>query len=569
MFMRRYILLLFAALLALLAPAPVFAASPSDIGGDDLARDITGSCFVSVPPDEAGYIPGTGALHDGDLKTYMRLPESGPDRWTGELRGEAAQGVYIQWEYAPERWTLEAADSRGSVLLSDERGGTGYIQEFVPLPEGTVNFSIIQPGGIERPLSMLELSVWSRGALPDTVHCWDPTPTQCELMVISAHQDDEMLFFGGVLPYYAGEKQLDTVVVYMADCGSRRLHEALNGLWVCGVRQYPVFIMKPDVKSLSISSARRTWDEQEITDIITRLFLIYKPQVVVTHDINGEYGHGQHMLTALCTQRALIECENADYAKSLLSEEELEAGYGPYAVPKCYLHLWEENETVMDWQSLWLDRLGMTAADAASRGYDEHVSQHRWYDGVYFGGEYDCARFGLYHTYAGKDMLGGDLFENITPRIQNPAEVPEPPAGSFTPYGHSGFVYTGSDSGGDTVYIRYGTVEDQTGWYMCDRTGALVYSGGEAVPYRGDILSVIGSVFSPDPPVQQDDPAGGDIYDNTLLGSRFFRIVRTVTGGEPAAVLAAFIVFFIAILMIIILIFKALIRGGRRRRKRA
>ncbi|MBQ8080714.1 MAG: PIG-L family deacetylase [Clostridia bacterium] len=60
------------------------------------------------------------------------------------------------------------------------------------------------------------------------------------MLLLSAHPDDELLWFGGTLPTYAGERGKQVQLVYLAHGDARRKNELLDGLWTCGVHAYPV-----------------------------------------------------------------------------------------------------------------------------------------------------------------------------------------------------------------------------------------------------------------------------------------------------------------------------------------
>ena len=69
----------------------------------------------------------------------------------------------------------------------------------------------------------------------------------------------------------------------------------------------------------------------------------FRPQVVVGHDPNGEYGHPQHIINTETLMDALTLAADPTYS------EETAADYGVWDVPKTYLHLYGENRITMDW----------------------------------------------------------------------------------------------------------------------------------------------------------------------------------------------------------------------------
>ena len=56
-----------------------------------------------------------------------------------------------------------------------------------------------------------ELFLLGEGETPAWVQQWQPTVEDADLMLLFAHPDDEVLFFGGTLPYYAGERQMQVL----------------------------------------------------------------------------------------------------------------------------------------------------------------------------------------------------------------------------------------------------------------------------------------------------------------------------------------------------------------------
>ena len=531
---------LFALILtALLAvPRQAFGYDAASHACELAADDITSAYEISLRT-QAGGSSVAADVCDGSVSTGSTAGEGRYWQLAASAGAQDAGGIYLLWERAPGPWRLTYSTDGESFSGELLCGRNGFIEEYVPLPDG-VRAVRLEPLSCE--LALLEVSVWTRGRLPDSVHDWDVTPSECELMLISAHQDDELLFFGGMIPLYAGEKMLDTVVVYMADCGSLRLHEALDGLWTCGMRQYPVFLMLPDVKSQSLQQARKTWDEAVVSDTLAALFLRYRPQVVVTHDVNGEYGHGQHRLTAQCVRQALLLSEDA------ASAARITGGGDTYSVPKCYLHLWRKNEVFIDWNEIYLDKMQMTAAEAASLGYECHVSQHKSYRQIFINGSYDCRSFGLYRSGVGDDSGANDIFENITLRIAAPDTPPIPLNEDMVRRSYSGFVYSLSPDSDE--YARFGNIGGSDGWFRCRADGALLYDDhGDAVPVGNDTQQPEGApVLSASDVVQEYMPTFGDKLRYILFPDGH------VSGYATAAVTA----------VVLIIIFAAL----RKRKKR-
>ena len=112
--------------------------------------------------------------------------------------------------------------------------------------------------------------------------------------------DDEILFFGGAIPYYAAERNMQVVVAYltagnMSDLAREnrvtgRRSELLNGLWEMGLRNYPVVYDFWDKFSKKLDSAYEAVGKKKVHEAMVELLRKCKPEVVLTHDVNGEIG---------------------------------------------------------------------------------------------------------------------------------------------------------------------------------------------------------------------------------------------------------------------------------------
>ena len=270
-----------------------------------------------------------------------------------------------------------------------------------------------------------ELSAFTPGQTPDSVQKWQkPADGETDLVLFSTHGDDEQLFFAGLLPYYAAERGCQVQVVYMTghrNMSMRRTHEMLDGLWAVGVRSYPIFGSFGDYNTSSASEAYYRYLQKGITreDILS--FVVeqirrFRPKVAVGHDLNGEYGHGMHMVYAENL------CEAAEIAADPEQFPESADLYGVWDVPKTYLHLYPENPIVMDWDQPLQSFEGMTAFEVTKKlGFPCHASQQSYYS-WYFSGkkaaaditQYSPCEFGLYRSTVGEDVARNDFLENVT-----------------------------------------------------------------------------------------------------------------------------------------------------------
>ena len=132
-----------------------------------------------------------------------------------------------------------------------------------------------------------------------------------------------------------------------------------------------------------------------------------KPEVVLTQDFNGEYGHAAHQITAYMT----VNC--IGYAADPTYDQKSYDAYGVWQVKKMYAHLYQENQIVMDWQQPLTAFGGKTSLEVAKEALWCHVSQRALTYQMLESGPYDCRLFGLYYTAVGPDVEKNDFFENI------------------------------------------------------------------------------------------------------------------------------------------------------------
>jgi len=313
---------------------------------------------------------------------------------------EAIHALYIIWALPPGEWMLSSTR-----LWSHTYGIDGFIHEYIELdiPDSTLTMYLS-----ENDVTICDIYAFTEGYPPDWVQVWQPPLEKADMLVIPTHADDEHLFFVGTLPYYAGERGYDVQVAYLTNHWNQppRPHELLNGLWAVGIKNYPVIGQFNDRYADSLNQARDIYGWDSIVRFHVELLRRFRPDVVIGHDLNGEYGHGVHMLNAHALREAVTKAAGSDYHNS---SYEL---YGSWDTPKLYLHLYNENVINMDWSIPLQNFGGATGFDMAVIGYSFHLSQHQWSFAVPSTGPRGH-RFGLVRTTVGPDTAGGDFFENI------------------------------------------------------------------------------------------------------------------------------------------------------------
>ena len=358
----------------------------------------------AIPPDSAQILSGDGeawVLLDGARSTKWRSQEGEAEF----VLPRAAGSLYLEWDFAPEQWTLTADGEPLTV------GEEGFIHHYLPLESPASRFSIAWEGDA----TLCDLYFFPAGEEPPSwVQRWEPPCEKADFLLLPTHADDEHLWFGGVMPLYAGELDLEVQVAYMVNHNGEpyRLHEQLDGLWTVGVENYPIIPRFPDVYSDSLDHARTIYSEEEIIAYQVELIRRFQPSVIVAHDINGEYGHGAHQLNTHALLQAVELAAQPEAFPSL--------PYPVWDTPKTYLHLYPENPIVMDWDQP-LDAFGgKTAFQMAQEGFACHASQTAFFS-VEQSGPYDCRKFGLYRS-----TVGPDTEADMTQNLPQPQPEPEP-----------------------------------------------------------------------------------------------------------------------------------------------
>lgn len=403
--MKKFLLIVLLALLISALFVPALA---------DEAHDITDLCEITLSP---GKYRTLDRICDRDWHTiYLSNKMKNPSVTLESPASAPMYGVYVCFGDKVSPWKVEAKRDGEWVTVYESEGL--YAHEYAPL-NGDTMIRVMPNTTKQTTLCIGEIFVYGPGEIPSTVQFWQPAPEKADLLVLSAHPDDEILFFGGAIPYYAGEKQMDVVVAYMT-CGvMERRSELLNGLWTMGVRTYPVIGDFWDKYSTKLTTAYDAWGKSATNKFIVGLLRQFKPEVVLTHDVNGEYGHGAHRVCADAMKNCIVTAANASKYTDSAKQ------YGTWEVKKLYLHLAKENAIEMDWDQPLFAFGGKTGYEMAVEAYGWHFSQHEagqknkeTGEFEYFiveprESDYSCYRFGLVHSTVGLDVEKNDFFENI------------------------------------------------------------------------------------------------------------------------------------------------------------
>ena len=379
-------------LLMLAAFGPVSLAD-GDTGA--IAPDITDRADIRLSINKSR-MP---LMFDGNYKTewrdddngfmVIRLPEDKP-----------CHTLYILTQGKPDKLCIEEpVDGKWrQISLDFERFNTHCI----PL-DGLTEFRVRVTDGA---LRVIELRLYGAGQLPDNVVNYTSTTDKADLMILACHPDDDILWMGGLLPVYGGQLDMKVQMVYMTSHFHYRRCEAMDAMWHCGLKSGPVFLGLQDIEKMPYQEILNAWGGEEATEqLIARQIRRFRPEVLVTQDIKGEYGHPQHRLMTRACIRAIAVAADPD--------EESLSDLPPWEVKKFYIHLYPENALTLDMDRPLSAFGGKTPGQVAQEAYLFHVSQQAGPYKVAVDGPYDMKKYGLYHTAVGPDEAHDGLFENI------------------------------------------------------------------------------------------------------------------------------------------------------------
>jgi len=391
------------------------------------AENLTDRLSVKVV-DKTGKVK---AITDGKYTTFWES-SSRKDPWVVISSEKPIYGLYLCFQKMPDTFVIQKASGDDWVTVA-EGGEPRYHHVFFEL-DGLKKIRILSTMEKKNVMGFNEIYAFGEGAVPDWVQRWQEPVEKADLMVLVAHPDDELLFTGGAIPTYAAEKGKQVEVVYLTPSNTTRRSEALNGLWLMGVRNYPVFGDFRDAYAKSGKTKDAYADvggKQKVLNWLTEIYRRFRPEVVVTHAEDGEYGHPQHKMIADAAKECFTLAADAQQ-----SPESAQA-YGAWQVKKLYLHLYgpEADRTVMNWDQPLISFGGKTGAELAAEAFALHASQKGM--GSKIKGKfveftveetgakmYPYDQFGLYSTTVGPDEAKNDFLEHIdTAANAAPAEA--------------------------------------------------------------------------------------------------------------------------------------------------
>lgn len=312
--------------------------------------------------------------------------------------------IYIKWNEIPQSYQV-AYGSR-----QKDFGEKGFLHELIRIDKKANEVTL---KGIEG-FTINEISVYTKGNLPPEVQDWQTPHKKADILAFPTHADDDVLFFGALLSEYAA-KGKDIQVAFLTNSNntnttvnsSVRQHEALDGLWAMGIDAYPIVGSFADHSSRDLSHAKSLYDNDAILKYQVETIRRFKPEIVIGHDEQGEYGHGVHMLNTHLLKEAINVANDKNF------DEQSNDKYGIHQVKKTYFHLYKQNQIVLDVHKKMSELAGKSPFEVATSAYQKHESQHIYELAVEDFGVSDCRLFGLYKSNVGYDFKTNDLFEGI------------------------------------------------------------------------------------------------------------------------------------------------------------
>ncbi len=242
-------------------------------------------------------------------------------------------------------------------------------------------------------------------------------PEPCDLMVFIAHPGDEVTFFSGLLATYAGEYGYSTRVIYLT-CGSEDLRaKSTAALATLGVKEAPEYLDMPADYFDTSSHALNSIKNNSLPGLFVELIRKYKPTAVVTHEIDGEYGHGMH---SLCVKKVIEAVEQSGNPKRFVKSEKK---YGTHTVSRLWLHgLTAEGALTIDRSNPLTFAGGKTSLELDNELYTEYAKDQKYKIDI----EKNVYTQPYYVLYGAEGEVPATLFDGLevaTSGIVKPAEM--------------------------------------------------------------------------------------------------------------------------------------------------
>lgn len=379
----------------------------------------------------AGSAPFSGTYRpEGNLNTLNNLPSSGG--WKLEI-----SDAYSADGGALNSWSLDitavASDPDNDGLPSPWESANGLD----PNDDGSINVNN-GPDGDPDGDGLTNAEEYEQGFNPQTNdfgRAYTARPAKATILIVNAHPDDEGIFFGGAIPYYTQTLNVPTICISMTSgdyslAPSVREAEFRAATWEYGLRNQPLFPRFRDywIDGGDINGTWDIWNDNVLgngdeaagklkaIEYVARQIRKFRPEVVISHDENGEYGHSNHKATSVATRDAFVMA--ADPNKDL-------DGLVPWQAKKLYLHRYNTRAGAVSklfhdhWETTSIS--GLTPRQVANSGLTHHATQgSQTVSTAYLTGETSSASFdphaseewGLHTTFVGPDPVVPDFTVN-------------------------------------------------------------------------------------------------------------------------------------------------------------
>lgn len=243
-----------------------------------------------------------------------------------------------------------------------------------------------------------------------------PRPDKVLFMAIVAHPDDEPC---GLLACYGGGLGLPVLWIQMTSgdayggrmmapgpaCGRMRENECLAAARQYGLTSTPIFARYPDGWGWQrdrVAENLLGWGGlKKSVGYVVGLLRQYRPEIVWSHEPNGEYGHNNHKTVSLIVREAVVAAADPSRYRDLPGPNR------PWQVKKVYLAYYKPKRWY-ELQAILPGLGGRSVLAAANAGFRSHVSQGKLAESTYA-----AAYGGLWSSTVGVDAVGDDLLENI------------------------------------------------------------------------------------------------------------------------------------------------------------
>ena len=414
--MKKTLLICWLILTLLFAGAPLGHARAEEdptlfsVESGPAAVNLSSRCRVTSDLKTTAY---AWRLTDGELSSVQKL-EAGQRvslSWGDDVPVKA---VFLAFKDYPGDYRVQQFDAAGA-LLKEEKGPR-YISHAVYVEDATRTVTVLP----ESEIVLCSFYAYGEGTVPDA-HPWAPVPEKLDYLIVAMHPDDDVLFMGAIVPLYGVEQGREGTILYTATRERVRKDEAGNGAWIMGLRNAPILGTFPDIPPSYMAQYKHTFLQQDVVKYLVALFRQYRPEVVFSHDLNGEYGHWQHVILAHAVQEAVPLAADPAYDKASAEQ------YGVWQIKKLYLHLYEENPIHLPATKAIEAYGGLTPVDIATAAFACHKSQLPSRHAVRNEGVYSMSDFGLAYTTVGPDTPGvNDPFEHVDPASLHALATPTP-----------------------------------------------------------------------------------------------------------------------------------------------